>query len=205
MYVDDNLTLLRPLTGYGRGELFRLGVTLASCTLTLGGIPSPCFRTFGSDDYDFRDSWGYFGFYRSGVVNVNLAKSRPVTRTPGFSWTFPGWKADLTALGIVAHEVGHYVHSRVPALDLRSWRGEANVTSYEPNFSESFAEAVKLFLTNPDLLRVGRPVRYATLTSILTPPHHVPWREVLEARGAHDKFLSAAGNWLRQKPVTRRR
>lgn len=199
MYVDDNLTLLRPLAGLDRATLYNLGVTLANATLTLSGIDTPTYRTYVSDDVKFRDGWGHFGYYRFNVVNVNVTKSRPVTKTPGFSWTFPGWKADLTALGVVAHEVGHYVHDQFRAIDTRHWRSEAPVTSYEPNHYESFAEAVKLFMTNPDLLRVGRPLRYATLTSILEPPHLVPWRDVLTLRGAHEKFISAAGNWIARK------
>lgn len=200
MHVDDNVALLRPLVGADRATLLNLGITLANVTLALSDVVTPTYRTYTNDDVKFHaKSWGRFGFYRRNVVHVNVGNSRPVTKTPGFSWTFPGWKADLTALGIVTHEVGHHIHAQFPMIDTRDWRREAPVTSYEPNRHESFAEAVKLFLTNPDLLRVGRPIRYATLTSILAVPHLVPWRDVLNARGAHEKFISAATNWIARR------
>jgi len=70
------------------------------------------------------------------------------------------------------------------------------VSSYEPNPSEAFAEAMKLFILNPDLLRAGRPLRYRFVTEVLSfrPVHDLSWREVL--RHAHPKFFTAADQWI---------
>lgn len=137
------------------------------------------------------------------VCRIKLKKTlTPVTKTPGFAWSFPGYKADMTQIGVLAHEFGHAVHFAL--MDRTLWKtfqemtkGESNVTSYEPNHDEKFAEAFKLFLTNPDFLKVGRPMRYKFLTEVLglVPNHNEPWTKVLS--GSHPKLQNAAANWIK--------
>lgn len=145
-----------------------------------------------------------YGMYESpDLILINLPRTRPPTTNPGWSWTYPGYKADLTAYGVLAHENGHHIYFSIyHRIDKRKWRevlsSEAKVTSYEPNMSEAFAESLKLFSTNPDLLAQGRPLRYLFLTGELglEPVIKEGWREVLSE--AHPKFLVAAESWIKR-------
>lgn len=180
-----------------RDELYAIGVEWTGNVLDLAGMPPVRYQTEHSYFEKGENYWGMKGFYRRGTVFINLPRCRPATRTPGYSWSFPGYKADLTPVGVVAHEVGHYIDEQLNFPQLRGWSGERSVTSYEPNRRERFAEAVKLFITNPDLLRVGRPVRHALLLDLgLRPLHDAPWRDVLRERGAHERFFDAAQKWI---------
>lgn len=146
------------------------------------------------------------GWYRPGRITVNLPRCRPPTRTPGFAWSFPGYKADMTPIGVYTHELGHHVEEELqPRVSdpwvTDSWMLEPPVSGYEPNFTEAFAEAFRLFLTNPSLLREGRPRRWSTLTVELglvpSTLATIPWDEVLTQRGAHERFIAAARNWVK--------
>ncbi len=102
----------------------------------------------------------------------------------------PGSFEDHSALGVLCHEVGHHVDY---ALNPRAYSRskvsgfsdlidcEAEVSDEEFNIHESFAEAIRLFVTNPSLLRQGRPARWSLLTDQLglRPLHKEPWQAVL--------------------------
>lgn len=151
--------------------------------------------------------WRQYGWYnfQTSTIFVNVKKSRPQTITPGFAWSFTGYKSDMTAPGILSHEIGHHIHNRL--IDLRDntsflkaikkiRNNESPVSGYEPNSYETFAEMIRLFILNPDLLRLGRPIRWAFLTQALNfkPLHDVPWREILVH--AHPKIIVSAEKWI---------
>ena len=142
-----------------------------------------------------------YGVANHKTIKVNLKKCRPATQNPGFAWSYPGYKADLTPVGVLCHEVGHVSHFSID-LDYQNYvtkivRVEKPVSSYEPNFMEVIAESMKLFISNPNMLKVGRPKRYKMLTEFmgLQPVHDNAWREVLSA--AHPKFIIAAEKWCK--------
>lgn len=176
-----------------RTELFTLGMWWAHQVLEHNGLRPP--------EYVVKRLNGPHGVYvvRRKRVEVDPPTTPLAVRTPGYGWSFPGWKADRTIAGVLAHETGHHVDSLFDHPRLTGWTKEPKVSGYEPDRRERFAEAFKLFVTNPDLLRVGRPARWALLTETLglEPVHLDPWDEVLRRRGAHDKFFSAAKNWLK--------
>ena len=144
----------------------------------------------------------YYGYYNNKKITLNLKKSSLPTKTPGYKWSFPGYKSDLTIIGILAHEFGHYVDYNILTPkdiflfnDIR--RKEKNVTSYEPNVHESIAESVKLFITNPELLKYGRPLRYDFLKRKLTPLYdNYNWEDCFEY--ADKKYITAAKNWAKK-------
>ena len=142
-----------------------------------------------------------YGFYLFGssTITYNLKRSRVPVKTPGFSWSYTGYKADLTVAGVLAHEFGHYLDDtlKMPSKKIKKEIGkEKKVSSYEPNTMEVFAESVKLFVLNPDLLRVGRPKRYKFLIALgLKPVIADTWQTVLG--NAHPKFIAAATNWAK--------
>jgi len=153
--------------------------------------------------------WHDNGWYWNNILFVNLKRSRPPVKNPGFQWSYTGFKADLTAPGILAHEMGHHVHRAIldkidakhGRIMLQCIRGiakrETAVSGYEPNAYEIFAEAMRLFILNPKLLEEGRPLRYWFLRGLgLKPITDVPWREVL--RNAHPRLISAAESWIRK-------
>lgn len=199
---------------WGKARLLDVGMLLARQWLHLNRLPYPD-RVFLDREQANRarrklllPHW--FGSYQRpweggwSAIALDLKKCRPATRVPGFSWSYPGFKADLTPLGVFCHETGHHVDYTFDPdgiSRLRPWRdvvdSEEDVSGYEPNYCESFAEALRLFITNPDLLRVGRPERWEYLTSGLglMPLHTHTWRRVLQK--AHPKFKAAAENWIR--------
>jgi hypothetical protein len=143
---------------------------------------------------------GYWRERKKGAeIHVNLIKSRPPTKNPGFAWSFPGWKADLTSVGILCHEFGHHIYYRHKDGNYlqerwenffsgNDWKKESGITSYgNSEIAEDFAETAKVYFLNPDLLAYLWPKRYAILreTGIL-PLHTLTWQEVLKS--AHEKY-----------------
>lgn len=148
------------------------------------------------------DSRGVFMTTRAGFhgIEINLNKCKQPVAVPGFSWSFTGYKADITPAGVLAHEIGHYIDWSVNWSygKTMNWKKSKAVSSYEPNDQESFAETMRLFILNPDLLKQGSPDRYQYLTKFLKfkPVISDTWEEVLIK--AHPKFKSAAQNWIKQ-------
>ena len=214
MEAREEGRLMEPLivdpNDYDKGrELSRaLGVTKAF--LELNGIAPVTEYLWEPDDGKKpigNNPWHDKGWYWFGRLFVNLKRSRVPVKVPGFSWSFTGSKADLTAPGVLAHETGHHVHfqldrrgtsgSHALLCDIRDVKAaEAPVSGYEPNLHETFAEAMRLFVLNPSLLEEGRPLRWKLLTEGLglRPLHGVPWREVL--RNAHPRLIGSLENWV---------
>jgi hypothetical protein len=142
--------------------------------------------------------YGYYS-WSSKCIHINISRCRTPVKTPGYSWSYTGYKADLTVAGVIAHETGHYVDNelKLPSRSMRKYiKGEKEVSSYEPNLSEVFAESMKLMILNPDLLRVGRPKRYKFITETcgLQPAIFDDWQTVLQ--NAHPKLVNAAKKWI---------
>ena len=124
---------------------------------------------------------------------------RPPVKVPGYDWTFPGYIQDLTPYGILAHEFGHYISDMLGKKFRKNFvnirKIEENVTSTDDRgLDEKMAEAARLFITNPDLLRIGRPYRYEIFSSHYTPVVKHRWKTVL--KNAHPKIISAAERWI---------
>jgi hypothetical protein len=192
-----------------RAELVR-AVTYVEAFLDLNGIKRVDRYLWTPDDPlapPGDNPWHRNGWYWQGNLFVNLKRSKTPVKTPGFAWSYTGFKADLTAPGILAHEIGHHVWfehvarnfsnrvTRDELLALMSVQSEAPVSGYEPNSHEVFAEAMRLFILNPTLLKEGRPGRWAALQGFgLRPLHDAPWRDVLVH--AHPKIIRAAESWI---------
>ncbi len=118
-------------------------------------------------------------------------------------WQSPGSPQDFTPIGVICHEVGHHVdytlhpkaYSTVNGFEAVV-DGEEDISSVEHNILESFAEAIRLFITNPALLREGRPDRFDYLTRSvgLKPLHGSPWRTVLGKAGK--RVLASVERWI---------
>lgn len=171
-------------------ELYEEGINLAEAFLDLNNLHYPAWQ--------IDPTLQHRGEYTPDLVRTNLDNCLLPVGVPGYQWSFPGYKADNTPLGVVAHETGHHVHHVLgyPSVPPYWYRGEP-VTNYEPNWAESWAETIKLMITNPNLLREGKPLRWDHLEDLgLKAVHDTPWRQVLETRGAHPRIVAAAGNWV---------
>ena len=192
--------------GYDKQSEFERSQVYVNGFLAFNGLCSPS-RLITCATKDQVNHWRNNGYYVFSTMEmfVNLKRSRTPTKTPGFSWSYTGFKADLTAPGILAHETGHHIHNllnprfgakNIIAMIRKCVAHEANVSSYEPNAHEVFAEAMRLFILNPELLKEGRPIRWAMLSGDLglRPLHSSPWRDVLQH--AHSRFITAAEKWI---------
>ena len=118
----------------------------------------------------------------------------------------PGSFEDFTPLGVLCHEVGHHVDFQLDRRGFskrnkafaRALEDEPEVSSVEHNVQESFAEAIRLFITNPSLLEAGRPRRWEFLTKTLRlrPIHQSSWRRVLGRCAQHVR--SSAQLWTEE-------
>lgn len=138
-------------------------------------------------------------FYPNNVIHINMKLCRPPVKVPGYDWTFPGYIQDLTPYGILAHEFGHYISD---ILGKRFRKNFINIKKIEENVTatddrgldEKMAEAARLFITNPDLLKRGRPHRYEIFSSYYQPVVRNRWKTVLTH--AHPKIVNAAERWI---------
>ena len=111
-----------------------------------------------------------------------------IAENPGFSWSHPHYFVDRTVYGVLLHEVGHYVHN---LLGNPKIPGGKKITSYEPDMYERFAETMKLFLSNPDLLRCYNKPRYNALIKLgLKPVIKTNWRKTL-GENINSKYVEA--------------
>ena len=205
-------------------ELYQMGIEAATEFLALNGIDAPCFLTYpeAAEKLKGREA-DYFrratrppatlvgrgtGLYYSGKVFVNLPRTAVAVTRPAYrSWSWPGWKVDRTPAGVVAHEVGHHVEAvlrRRKVLtkdDGAAWRlGLSNhkkrVSGYEPVPDEAWAETMRLFILNPDLLRLAIPWRwFFLLARELRPVERLMkkgWKKVL----SNDNYTAAAVRWI---------
>ena len=192
----NNLT--NEVIGKTKLELFDIANNLVKDFLTLNKqIRTPAIRV--------DNELCVYGQATKRTITINVKKCAVATRTPGFKWSYPGYKADLTPIGVLSHELGHIIHYNIER-DYKKYvtllrKKEAKVSSYEPNIWETIAESTKLFITNPNLLKVGRPRRYEMLTEFIgvRPLHDNDWHYAFEK--ANPKFLTAAEKWIKSSVI----
>lgn len=124
---------------------------------------------------------------------------------PSYMYSYPNLHINRTPQGVIAHEFGHYLQDRLLIFTktLTKDRKEINeepVTSYNSrNSSEWFAEVIRLFITNPDLLKLGRPKTYNWLCEELEmkPLNRGLYREVLEEfeNNVSERIINRAENF----------
>lgn len=139
------------------------------------------------------------------VVYAFTSTTKVPVKTPGWSWSFPCSKSDLTVIGIVAHEVGHHIENVRITKPKDIWRmksvmeNSTGISGYDCSGKdpyEAIAESLRLFILNPHLLRVGRPKRWDYITRELKLKHTVnaPWRVIL--KHAHPRIISSIESWI---------
>jgi len=154
-----------------RAALAELGRRRVERFCRLNGLPVPEVLIVP------RDEWvvGVCAYYRSGVIRVCLELCQvPAPVANGRNWSWPGSTVDREPYGVICHELGHHADyergerkgtygSEYSGM-VRTFANEPGLTSYaEGDDWEWFAEAFRLFVTNPDLLRRVRPRTYGIL------------------------------------------
>ena len=152
-----------------------------------------------------KDNKSYFpapcGFYnpRNKTIYVCIEKCSYEVNNPGFRWSHRHYFVDREPCGVVCHEFGHYLHHILTNNKLTLPR-EKQISSYEPNKFERFAETIKLFMLNPDLLKVYDPKRYDALVNKLhlKPIIHTDWKTTF-GENINKKFIAACESKLNIK------
>lgn len=206
-----------------RERLARVGRDVSFAWLTLNRIPLPDRVYFDRESANaahreadrhskgmLRPEW--LGVYQRrweggwSAIAIDMAGSpteKRVKSPNGNFWQAPGFAEDFTPYGTFCHEVGHHADYTLHPKAYSAQNGfedvvlhEEDVSRIEHSVTEAFAEAIRLFITNPNLLREGRPERFEYLTKMgLKPLHDAPWRTVLSKAGK--RVNSAAEAWIR--------
>ena len=151
----------------------------------LNGLEAPRLDIVPKGDWEFSGTCAY---YQPPYIKLCVERCAAIG-VAGMAWSFPGYSVDRTPFGVVAHELGHHVDrvrsGRTPgsrgafSTQLRKTSGEERLTSYWPNDAEWFAEMFRLFVTNPNLLKIVRPKTYTLIRELYTPAVEGTWEEVL--------------------------
>lgn len=183
-----------------KSEMWEAGIVHAGKFCQANGLPEPTITQTAVKDWPF----GTCAYYRmtpdgKGKVVVCVQKTASVG-TAAQAWSYPGYVADRTPYGVIAHEIGHHVDYLMGGnkgaywsdygVGIRAVSAEPPITSYAPNTAEWFAEMARLFITNPALLKAIRPKTYGLLIMQLKPVETRGWEEVL--MGAPARTLQQA-------------
>ena len=179
----------------GQRNLLQQGYKLASNFCVHNNLPRPGLRV--------QEQWRLHAcaYWRNDTIYICPTLCASPGRA-GRRWSWPGYVVDRTPYGVICHETGHHVdwHSqRGPksySSVLRQQSQEPPITSYCPNDDEWFAEIFRLFLTNPDLLRLLRPKSFKLLATDFKPEIDANWHKVLET--APERYLIAAQNKIKK-------
>ena len=168
-----------------RDDLWWEAIRYVKSACQLWALPQPILtRTAPPGAQKFSTGGTYYGHWISpNHIFVNVAKATSPARVRGRVWSYPGYKIDRTCAGILAHEFGHHAagNTKMNANDWRKVVAETlPVSGYEPTANEAWAESMRVFILNPDLLRQGRRLRYEYITQHFGPLHDATWQEVLK-------------------------
>lgn len=142
---------------YTKEDLFQDGLKLVLDILDLNRIPVPFIgkRTLNSA-----------GLYNRGKCYVDVESCAKIN--PKFS--YPNFSTNKTPQGVICHEIGHYLTDacRIKVAELKKIK-EPPITGYAPNIYEKLAEFLRVFITNPELLREARPKSYGFICKYIKP------------------------------------
>lgn len=198
-------TTLPNFDGLTLNQLLELGKVRMSKFCKLNGIDPPMVTEVPKSEWWF-DACAYYRPDQGIVICTELcAKSGGEERTRNWNW--PGNTTDRTPYGVIAHELGHHVDrlsgntKYAYASDfselIKEKSGEAPLTSYAPNPAEWFAEHFRLFVTNPDFLRLVRPKTYALFFAHWNPATTRTWSDELGLY-VPDRFLEVGGKKIKE-------
>ena len=151
-------------------------------------------------------------YYRNDKIHICSQRCASPGRA-GRSWSWPGGPIDRTPYGVVQHETGHHVDVHMSSEKsrdrymgdfskaIREASKERPLTNYCPNNAEWFAEMFRLFITNPDLLRILRPATYKELQKHFCRSTTKTWKRVLE--DAPERITKMVENKIKKAKKTK--
>lgn len=176
-------------------EMLARGLTLIRDFCTANSLELPAVEVIPRKEWPFLPC----AYYRPTFIRICVEKTAHIG-TAGRAWSYPGYVADRTAYGVLAHELGHHADVTRSTIkgayfgnysrDMRTATREAQITGYSPNDGEWFAEIFRLFVTNPDLLRRIRPKTFALLRQDFEPVETRDWLDVI--KDAPPRTIAAA-------------
>lgn len=172
--------------------LAQLGVEMCKEFLLDNELVVPKFSILTPEDRYYHVN--SCGFYRAKLGVHVMPQKCANLGVAGRNWSWPGHWIDRTPYGVVAHEVGHHVHHfhYQNSNYVKDESGEKKLTNYCPNDLEWFAEMFRLFLTNPDLLRLIRPRTFGLLAEEFNCISEETWQQVLhDAPERHIKLIKS--------------
>lgn len=191
------------------------GLRVAHDFLDLNKISTPSFNTHTMREAEGQDLSCAVGCYYPTEAEIYAPLERAASLSKDlkdYNFSFTGSKTDYTSAGILAHEVGHHVHLELAGRsNIKTWshaqdkisiglvqvrKREVQVSWYEPDLLEMFAEAMRIFILNPNLMKTGRPERfkYLTETCNLKPLHDVSWKRVM--KHASPRIIRGCEGWI---------
>lgn len=170
-----------------KSYLMVLGVKHAIRFCELNGLEMPLVTSHRSDKWPFH----VCAYYRPDLgVNICLEHcGRLAPEANCRNWSWPGNVTDREPFGVICHELAHHCdwHRGTKkgryfsdyGESIRDRSGEKQLTGYCDNDAEWFAEMMRLYISNPDLLRLVRPKTWALLHNDWKPATTKPWTAVL--------------------------
>ncbi len=168
-----------------RRSLFKRGLRRIKEFCRVNRLIVPEVVVVPKEEWEFvQHAYYRLGKQLHGVIKICVERcARPATPEWVRNWNWPGSKIDATPYGILAHELGHHADvMRSGVKNPRAYKGtysrsvfdrgrEPALTPYNgtngkggpPMKEEFFAEAFRLFVTNPALLAFLRPRTFDVL------------------------------------------
>lgn len=189
-------------------EVTQLGIQRVLEFCQLNSIDCPQVEIIAKSDWKV-NACAYYREKYGIVVCVDYCQT-PCPELNSRNWSWPGYIVDRTPYGVIAHELGHHcdvLESRRQRLSeysysggfsrkVRSTTNESEITTYCPNDAEWFAEIFRLFVTNPELLRLLRPKTFVELTKSWTPIAASDWKFEL-GNNVPSRIIKAARNKIK--------
>lgn len=181
---------------YTKQQLCEMSISLINDFCDLNNIPKPEFNIdWGTGTTQSKGTvCGHFTF---GTNVLHLQPNKCANPNPNGDW--PGFFYDRTCYGVMCHEFAHYVDNLSPSLfNVKLISAELRQIANEPSFNkdpkddyEYFADVFKLFISNPDLLKLVRPNTFKLLTEKykLLPIVSDDYITVLNKFSAHDRIF----------------
>jgi hypothetical protein len=179
-----------------KNELLEAGVNLVLNWCLLNQVTPPRLTIYDEG----KPTFGTCAYYRNNIIYIWPNSCASVGRA-GRQWSYPGYTVDRTPYGVLAHELGHHSdlqHGKKGGTLSHLWLEETKekpISGYCPNPNEWYAEMFRLFLTNPDLLRILRPKTFERFLSKW--PNTVEWRRWEIVLVDSERHLTAVRNKIK--------
>ncbi len=144
------------------------------------------------------NSTAYYDKYKQ-IIHINLNKCKNPEIEFSQNYNFPGWRFDSTPLGVLGKQCGYHLDNIFEeSSQKRNWTNiiESSIFKKDDSYLNDFTECVRLLITNPSLLMLGRPQKWTYFTKYLNlkPVFNSNWEEILKYSDSNSK--DSIKRWL---------